>query len=72
MKLVQFHLPETGCRIGVLDGDEVLDITSSEIRSTMDLIEKATSEGVTMDEVASYRCVGNDRALPFPYVALSQ
>lgn len=53
MKLVQFYLPESGCRIGILDGDEVSDITSPEVGSTMDLIERATSEDVTVEEVAS-------------------
>ena len=53
MKLVQFYLPESGCRIGVMDDDQVLDITSSELCSTMDLIEKATSEGKKVEEIVS-------------------
>jgi 2-dehydro-3-deoxy-D-arabinonate dehydratase len=53
MRLVQFYLPGSGCRIGILDGDEVLDITSPELCSTMDLIERATSEGIAVEEVAS-------------------
>ena len=53
MKLVQFHLPESGRRIGVIDGDQVLDVTSSELRSTMDIIEKATSEDTEVEEIVS-------------------
>lgn len=53
MKLVQFYLPESGCRIGVLDDGKVLDITSPEMCSTMDLIERAASEGVTVEDVVS-------------------
>ena len=53
VKLVQFHLPESGCRIGVLDGDRVLDITSPELCSTLDLIKQAASEGVMVEEIVS-------------------
>lgn len=53
MKLVQFYLPESGRRIGVLDGDQILDITSSGLGGTMDLIGRATSEGVTVEAVVS-------------------
>jgi 2-dehydro-3-deoxy-D-arabinonate dehydratase len=53
MKLVQFYLPESGCRLGILKNDTVLDITSPEICTTMDLIDRAVEEEVTVDEVAS-------------------
>ena len=53
MKLVQFYLPESGCRIGILDGDEVSDITSPGLCSTMDLIGRAAAEDVTLEEVVS-------------------
>ena len=53
MKLAQFYLPESGCRIGIIDGDQVLDVTSSELRSTMDVIEKATTEGTEVEEIVS-------------------
>lgn len=53
MILVQFYLPENGCRIGILDGDQISDITSSEFGSTMDLIERSTKEGTAIEEIAS-------------------
>lgn len=53
MRLIQFYLPEVGCRIGILDGDGVLDITSPELCSTMDLIKRAISSGVAVEEIAS-------------------
>lgn len=53
MKLLQFYLPESGCRLGVLDGDQVLDITSPGLSSTMELVERAISENVTAEEIIS-------------------
>lgn len=53
MKLTQFFLPESGHRIGILDNDLVKDITLAGLCSTMDIMEKAASENVTLDEIAS-------------------
>lgn len=53
MKLLQFYLPEKGLRVGKLDGDEVLDITSPKVNSTMELIESAISEGITLEGLIS-------------------
>ncbi len=53
MRLVQFYLPESGRRIGILDGDQVLDITSPGLSSTMELLERSVSESVTMEEIVS-------------------
>lgn len=41
MKLCQFYLPAKGLRVGVVDGDAVLDITSTKsgVASVLDLIE---------------------------------
>lgn len=49
MKLIQFFLPGKGKRVGVIQGDRVLDITSSDegVRSTLDLITQGkTSRGI--------------------------
>lgn len=49
MKLIQFFLPGKGKRVGVIQGDRVLDITSSEegVRCTLDLIAQGkTARGV--------------------------
>jgi len=49
MKLVQFFLPEKGKRVGVVQGDRVLDVTSTDegIRSTLDLVTQGkTARGV--------------------------
>jgi len=53
MKLLQFSLPEKGQRIGILKGDEVLDITSNDLKSTMDLINRSIFDSKTLDEIAS-------------------
>jgi 2-dehydro-3-deoxy-D-arabinonate dehydratase len=57
MKLLQFYLPEKGQRIGILEGDKVLDITSPELESTMALIKQSISESKTIDEIALTRKV---------------
>ena len=53
MKLVQFYLPGAGCRIGILEGQQVSDITSPDLCSTMELIHRAISEDKTIEEIAS-------------------
>jgi 2-dehydro-3-deoxy-D-arabinonate dehydratase len=49
MKLIQFFLPGKGKRVGLVRGDRVLDITSSEegVRTTLDLVAQGkTAQGV--------------------------
>lgn len=49
MKLIQFFLPGQGKRVGLVQGDRVLDITSSDegVRSTVDLVTQGkTAPGV--------------------------
>lgn len=49
MKLVQFFLPGKGKRVGVIQGDRVLDITAPDegVRSTLDLVTQGkTARGV--------------------------
>jgi 2-dehydro-3-deoxy-D-arabinonate dehydratase len=53
MKLLQFYLPEKGQRVGILKDDEVLDITSTGLESTLELIERSIHEGTSVDKIAS-------------------
>ena len=53
MKLLQFYLPEKGQRVGILKDDEVLDITSTGLESTLELIKRSISEGTSVDKIAS-------------------
>jgi 2-dehydro-3-deoxy-D-arabinonate dehydratase len=53
MKLLQFYLPEKGQRVGLLEDDNVLDITSSEIQSTMDILGQSILKKAKIDEIAS-------------------
>jgi 2-dehydro-3-deoxy-D-arabinonate dehydratase len=49
MKLIQFFLPGKGKRVGFVQGDRVLDITSAEegVRSTLDLVAQGkTAQGL--------------------------
>ena len=53
MKLLQFYLPEKGQRVGILKDDEVLDITSIGLESTLELIKRSISEDTSVDKIAS-------------------
>ena len=53
MKLLQFYLPEKGQRVGILKDDELLDITSTGLESTLELIKRSISEGTSVDKIAS-------------------
>ena len=53
MKLLQFYLPEKGQRVGILKDDEVLDITSTGLENTLELIKRSISEGTSVDKIAS-------------------
>jgi 2-dehydro-3-deoxy-D-arabinonate dehydratase len=56
MRLVQFHDPARGQRLGVIEGDRVIDITSSEIGSTADLLAASGGEARALTAlVASLR-----------------
>jgi 2-dehydro-3-deoxy-D-arabinonate dehydratase len=49
MKLIQFFLPGKGTRVGLVQGDRALDITSAEegVRSTLDLVTQGkTAQGL--------------------------
>jgi 2-dehydro-3-deoxy-D-arabinonate dehydratase len=49
MKLIQFFLPGKGRRVGLVQGDRVLDLTSTEedVRSTLDLVTQGkTAQGL--------------------------
>jgi 2-dehydro-3-deoxy-D-arabinonate dehydratase len=49
MKLIQFFLPGKGKRVGLVQGDRVLDVTSAEegVRSTLDLVTQGkTAQGL--------------------------
>lgn len=49
MKLIQFYLPGKGKRVGVVQGDRVLDVTSADegVRHTLDLVTQGkTARGV--------------------------
>jgi len=52
MKLVQFHIPGTGRRIGLWEDASVVDITCADCSSTLDLVERAVSLGISLEEGA--------------------
>jgi 2-dehydro-3-deoxy-D-arabinonate dehydratase len=49
VKLVQFQLPTGDIRVGVLQGDEVIDITSEHYHGVTELITAATELGQDLD-----------------------
>lgn len=52
MKLVQFHLPGTGRRIGLWEDPSVVDITCPDCSSTLDLVERSVCLGISLEEAA--------------------
>ena len=49
MKLIQFHLPNMGKRVGIVTReDEVIDVTSDESPGVLEILELAYSEGVSI------------------------
>jgi len=50
MKIVQFYLPESGLRLGLVREGEIVDITSQALSSALDLIEYADNERLTVSE----------------------
>jgi len=67
MKLLQFYLPEKGQRVGMMKGEKVLDITSSDIQSTMDLLEQSICKKAKIDEIALAQSVVGE----YPYESLN-
>lgn len=51
MRLLQFHLSDKGKRVGILDGETVVDITA-EAPSTSMLLERAIANGRSLDTEA--------------------
>ena len=49
MKLIQFHQPGLGKRIGIVTRDEeVIDVTSEEAPDVLQLLELAHNEGISV------------------------
>ena len=49
MKLIQFHLPNMGKRVGIVTReDEVIDVTSDESPGVLEILESAYSENVSL------------------------
>jgi 2-dehydro-3-deoxy-D-arabinonate dehydratase len=51
MRLVQFHLPTKGKRVGVLEGERVVDITDEAV-SVLALVELAVAQKQSLDTIA--------------------
>jgi 2-dehydro-3-deoxy-D-arabinonate dehydratase len=51
MRLVQFHLPTKGKRVGVLEGERVVDITDEAV-SVLALVELAVAQKQSLDAIA--------------------
>jgi len=53
MQIAQFHLPNEGLRLGVVEGEVVHDITSEGATDALSLVERACEAGVGLSEVAA-------------------
>ena len=64
MRVVQFVIPGVGRRVGFIDGDDVVDVTSSDasLRSVFDVFEESQTAGKSFDETLAGSAVeGADR-----------
>ncbi|MDP7090481.1 MAG: sugar transporter, partial [Dehalococcoidia bacterium] len=52
MRVVQFVIPGKGRRVGIVEGDEAVDVTSSEgsLSSVFDVFEASQASGASFDE----------------------
>ena len=52
MRVVQFVIPSSGRRVGFVDGEEVVDVTSSDrsLSSVFDVFEVSQATGKAFDE----------------------
>ena len=64
MRLVQFHHPARGQRLGLIDGEQVIDISTDQISSTADLLAASGGEaGALAALVAGLRGAGGGEAI---------
>ncbi|HJN19299.1 MAG TPA: fumarylacetoacetate hydrolase family protein [Armatimonadota bacterium] len=52
MKIVQFHLPGIGQRVGIVEGADVIDITTPSAPTTLGLVVQAGEQGKPLAEIA--------------------
>lgn len=50
MKILQFHLPNQGKRVGVLEDDQIIDITTPDVTSVLKLLEDSVQANRTLEE----------------------
>lgn len=53
MKLVQFHLPGEGARLGAVDDEKVLDLSSTGAASLLDLLQEAGGRSGRLEQLAA-------------------
>ena len=53
MRVVQFEIPGTGRRVGVIDGDDVIDITaeSPSLTYIFQVFDAAQNSGIGFEEI---------------------
>jgi len=71
MKLVQFYLPGEGSRVGVLDGDAIVDITEKNRGSALELIEAAYEAGEAFETFMERQWSKAKKSSPLSYEALN-
>lgn len=53
MQIVKFLLPEVGRRVGIIEGSDVVDVTSPNLPHPLSLVQRACTAGVPLAEVGS-------------------
>jgi len=65
VKLVQFYLPKEGTRVGVLDREKIIDITSAGVKSVLSIIEKASGDPKVLEDFLKSSVRSSKLTLPF-------
>ena len=65
VKLLQFYLPNEGTRIGIHQGEDVIEISSSGINNMMDVVEKGVEDPKGIDGFLMENIRNKGRALSF-------
>ena len=55
MKLIQYHLPDQGKRVGIVTREEeIVDVTTEESSTVLDLLKLSIEEGVSLGHSSRY------------------
>ena len=73
MKLIQYHLPKKGKRVGVVTREnEIVDVTTEESSTVLDLLKVSIEEGISLGIILADIQEQLSVNSPQPLIALDQ